>query len=42
MDRFVPPSASRVVDYVAVMTVKLAPQLMVEMDQMSDIKHVRD
>lgn len=42
MDRFVPPSASRVVDYVAIMTVKLAPQLMAEVDQMSDIKHVRD
>ncbi|CBJ31220.1 conserved unknown protein [Ectocarpus siliculosus] len=38
VDRFVSPSASRVVDYVAVMTVKLAPQLRAECDELSDLK----
>ena len=42
MDRFVSPSASRVVDYVAVMTIKLAPQLLADIDKLSDIKHVRE
>lgn len=42
IDRFVPPTASRVVDYVVLMTVKLAPQLQEESDQLSDVKQVRD
>lgn len=41
VDRFVSPSASRVVDYVAVMTVKLAPQLKEDCDEMSDLRQVR-
>ena len=41
IDRFVPPAASRLVDYVAVMTVKLAPQLEAESDQLSEVKQVR-
>lgn len=41
VDRFVPPSSSRVVDYVAVMTVKLAPQLREDCDEISDVKQVR-
>lgn len=42
IDRFVVPTASRVVDYVVIMTVKLAPQLQEESDQLSDVKQVRD
>ncbi|CAM9955688.1 unnamed protein product [Scytosiphon promiscuus] len=38
MDRFVPASASRVVDYVAVMTVRLAPQLREDCDELSDVR----
>ena len=41
VDRFVSPSGLRVVDYVAVMTVKLAPQLKADCDEMSDLKQVR-
>lgn len=41
VDRFVSPSASRVIDYVAVMTVKMAPQLMEESDKLSNVKQVR-
>lgn len=41
VDRFVSPSGLRVVDYVAVMTVKLAPQLKAECDELSDLKQVR-
>lgn len=41
VDRFVSPSSSRVVDYVAVMTVKLAPQLKEDCDELSDVKQVR-
>lgn len=44
VDRFVvPPTASsRIVDYVVVMTVKLAPQLEVDSDKLSDVRQVRD
>ena len=41
VDRFVSPSGLRVVDYVAVMTVKLAPQLKAECDELSDLRQVR-
>lgn len=42
VDRFVSPSRSRVVDYVAVMTVKLAPQLKADCDELSDLKQARE
>lgn len=41
MDRFAPRSDVQVMDYVAVMTVKLAPQLMATSDVVSDVKTVR-
>lgn len=40
IDRFVPSSSSRVIDYVAVMTIKLAPQLEVNSDRLSDVRQV--